>query len=275
MPVTLMARLTERLAQALEDLARRLRGRSGVRPPSRASRPGPPPEVLAQDIQTTLQAMECGDMKSRRPDDQAKAGTAGLERPPPPEMDVSLARGEPGQPRPLPPPGEDGDLPPEFEFVLKQYESQHSGRQAYRVPVMDLFVSLAQLKGRRVPLGDISVLGMRTFWEGPKPRIGGTATVDILTREGQPVVRELRAKVMRHDAQAVGWRFIDLDRPREDALYKLVLAEQKKMADRKKRFLERKAAQEAAGVACPDPGQPPAPAAPPPGRKPPGARTRR
>lgn len=111
-----------------------------------------------------------------------------------------------------------------------------SKRGAFRVPTKGM---TARIKGvpATLPVADLSVSGIGIalkLKKGKKIPKGKVLTLDVLGRDGNRMLQEVKAVVARHFEGVLGCRFKSLAPEDEDRLYKFVLKAQKKMAERKK-----------------------------------------
>lgn len=118
-----------------------------------------------------------------------------------------------------------------FSISLKNSHSRQ--RQAVRIVLTGLEVYIHRLK-KRYPVTNISATGLGFKFE--KPRVKGGVRLDMdLIHEDKVVTKKVQCKVMRHEQGSVGCIFVELDRPQDDAVHKLVLLGQKQQAERKKK----------------------------------------
>ena len=108
-------------------------------------------------------------------------------------------------------------------------------RRAFRVEIPGL---RAKLSGRPVSFAvrDLSATGIGLVM--PKPLRTGSSVEVNLFRGNDLLLKALKVKVVRVGKGFVGCLFENLDRTQTDVLHEVVLVEQKKLADIKKKGRE-------------------------------------
>lgn len=110
-------------------------------------------------------------------------------------------------------------------------------RRAYRVEIPGL---RAKLSGRPVSFAvrDLSATGIGLVMHKPL-QVGSKVEVNLF-RDSELLIKAMHVKVVRIGKGFVGCIFEGLDRAQTDTLHEVVLVEQKKLADIKKKTKEKK-----------------------------------
>lgn len=104
-------------------------------------------------------------------------------------------------------------------------------RHGFRVATPGLKAQSPELGGV-YPVKDLSVTGLALVIEKPHQKAGMLVTLN-LGQAGRVLIKELKAKIVRHEEGIVGCAFFDVVQDQEDELGKIVLAGQKLMAARR------------------------------------------
>jgi hypothetical protein len=120
-----------------------------------------------------------------------------------------------------------------MDISLSKPDEGKERRKAYRVPITNMKVRVQGLK-EKFPARDISVTGI-SFDGLDRPfKMGKGVVVDVLDGP-RTVVSGLTMKIMHYTKGFVGGQFVKLTREQEDTLHSMVLAIQKKMAEKRKK----------------------------------------
>lgn len=122
----------------------------------------------------------------------------------------------------------------DFSISLKNSDSRK--RNAIRITLDDLEIYIHRLN-KKFPVTNISATGLGFSFEKPRIKGGVILAVDIV-HEGEVKAKNVTCKVMHHEKGAVGCKFVELDRPQDDAVNKLVLLGQKLQAERRKQGMK-------------------------------------
>lgn len=106
-------------------------------------------------------------------------------------------------------------------------------REAIRIIIPGLMLHVHRLK-KSFPAINVSATGIGFKFEKPRIKGGVKLEVDIIL-DDEILAEKILCKVMRHEKGTVGCSFVELDRPQDDAVHKLVLLGQKMQAERKKK----------------------------------------
>jgi hypothetical protein len=148
----------------------------------------------------------------------------------PPAPELALTRKKKKKPSKAAPEPEKREL----AFGVQIKEKKAERRKAFRVPISSM---QAVLHGEETSftVRDVSVVGIGLAAEGAEAlKLGKTFLIDLMD-EGSMVAEKMQAKVMRKQAAVVGLMFVDIRRRDEDTLYDIVLREQKRMAERRRK----------------------------------------
>lgn len=200
------------LLQPLRDLLHRLFGKRAKPAPKGkpAARPAPAKAKPAK----------------KRPDGPAPQEFAfSLKTPPKPDPAKPQAKAQPKpMARPKPPEDEDGEAPdPDLE--IKSGSEKKEKRTAFRVPIRGLDIACAELNAR-CPALDISATGIGFQYQGPRVKGGTVLTLDVRLA-GTVLAQQIPVKVMRHEGGVLGCAFLEMTRPQEEAVGKIVVGAQR------------------------------------------------
>ena len=109
--------------------------------------------------------------------------------------------------------------------VKRSGETKKERRRAFRVPTPGLKAQVPEIGGV-YPVKDLSVIGAGLVIERPHQKAGTLISLN-LGQAGKVLVRELKAKIVRHEEGVVGCAFFDVSEDQENDLSKIVLAGQK------------------------------------------------
>lgn len=139
--------------------------------------------------------------------------------------DPAKAKTTPAKVSPQTQPDAEAQGPGDLPLDIKEPEVKNEKRRAFRVTVRGLDVACPELGGV-YHTTDISATGLGFRFQGPRVK-GGTVLTLTLRGGGKVLAQGLPAKAMRHDSGVVGCAFLELTRPQEDAVYKIVLTAQR------------------------------------------------
>lgn len=175
---------------------------------------------------------DVGARKSKRSGAKASKKKA-IARPTNPELAIKLEKGKkkPAKAEPAPEPApENGEL----AFGVQIKEKKAERRKAFRVSISSM-QAVVHEEQTSVTVRDVSVVGIGLAAEGAeKLKLGKTFLIDLVD-DGAVVAEKMQAKVMRKQPDVVGLMFVEMRRRDEDTLYDIVLREQKRMAERRRK----------------------------------------